>query len=158
MLGTISRMWISRVCCVYVEAPIVYVGVCCVYVENTHFPRIYRRFQQNPCMLRQFLYSELEKDRFCMAKPMVLDSNTYGFRLQYLWFQAPIPTLLERKIIGIRNGLILPYRWKTATGCSRYQSGWALLVLIDLFLGIISISQHGSGCYTQCHTEQTGYL
>ena len=75
-----------RVCCVYVEAPIVYVGVCCVYVENTHFPRIYRRFQQNPCMLRQFLYSELEKDRFCMAKPMVSDSNTYGFRRQNLWF------------------------------------------------------------------------
>ena len=74
----------QRVCCVYVEAPIVYVGVCCVYVENTHFPRIYRRFQQNPCMLRQFLYSELEKDRFCMAKPMVLASNTYAFRRQYL--------------------------------------------------------------------------
>ena len=29
-----------RVCCVYVKARIVYVGVCCVYVENTHFPRI----------------------------------------------------------------------------------------------------------------------
>ena len=48
--------------------------------------------------------SEIRKSQFCIAIPMVLDSNTYGFRRQYLWFQAPIPMILERKTIGIRNG------------------------------------------------------
>ena len=42
--------------------------------------------------------------RFCIAIPMVLDSNTYDIRLQYLCFQAPIPMILERKTIGFRNG------------------------------------------------------
>ena len=66
-----------RVCCVYVEARIVYVCVCCVYVENNHFPRIYRLFQQNPCMLRRFCVFKNWIVRFCIAIPMVLGANTY---------------------------------------------------------------------------------
>ena len=77
----------------YVIGAIVYVSVCCVYVENTHFPRILRRFQQNLCMLRQFCELFFLIVRFCIAISMLSSSNTYVFRLQYLCFQPPIPML-----------------------------------------------------------------
>ena len=114
----------------YVIGAIVYVSVCCVYVENTHFPRILRRFQQNLCMLRQFCELFFLIVRFCIAISMLSGSNTYVFSLQYLCFQPPIsmtithPTFMEGLGVasflfgGVGGGFSFTCSWWVGAGFS----------------------------------------
>ena len=62
-----------RVCCVYVEARIVYVCVPLVYVETDRIPFVYRHFQYFSCMLRQF-YEFIKVSGQCCGMPLSDDA------------------------------------------------------------------------------------